>query len=173
MCLREVSRQVQSIVYLPCLSRALTGILHKWLRHIFGPVTHFSLCKTGGNHEASRSSQHCEVGRSYWWRWKWSFPHVYEIVLHVFFLSKTLLIVWTFKLALFRWSQISWLPFYSLLESSSSNRQSFPVAQSESWVHAKMISHNTITCFLVLFFSWLHDTEYIEGMLLPWSAFHL
>jgi hypothetical protein len=29
--LREVSRQVQSIVYLPCLSRAVAGILHKGL----------------------------------------------------------------------------------------------------------------------------------------------
>jgi hypothetical protein len=76
----------------------------------------------------------------------------YEIVLYVFFLSKAVLIVWTFKMALFCWSQISWLPFYSLLESSSSNWQSFPVAPSESWVHAKMISRNTITGFLVLFF---------------------
>ncbi len=119
MDLLKRGKQASSINCLPAMPvKSFDRNTSQMTRHIFGPVTHFSLCKTGGNHEASRSSQHCEVGRSYWWPWKWSFPHGYEILLHVFFLSKAVLIVWTFKLALFRWSQISWLPFYSLLESS-------------------------------------------------------
>ncbi len=68
---------------------------------------------------------------------------VWNCAFYVFFLSKVVLIVWTFKMALFCWSQISWLPFYSLLESSSSNWQSFTVTQSEFWMHAKMKSHIT------------------------------
>ncbi len=150
--LREVSRQVQSIVYLPCLSRALTGILHKWLDTYLGlqPISvcakQVAIMKQLDHPNIVKlveviddpESDHFHMGM--------------KLCFYVFFLSKAVLIVWTFKMALFCWSQISWLPSYSLLESSSSNWQSFPVAQSESWVHAKMISRNTITCLLVLFF---------------------